>query len=95
MNTPTEAELKTGGKDAGVLERFMKEFFPYGEFKKAGIFTKEMKGNYYAQAKRVADFFGYETVFEYGATEIRCHITFGGERPKDQPFITVLPSIYE
>ena len=53
-----------------TLENFMKEFFPYNNFKKIGLFTKEMKGDYEAQAKRVCLFFGYETVYEYGAKEI-------------------------
>jgi hypothetical protein len=95
-----------------VLERFMKEFFPYGHFKKTGFFTPEMKGNYAAQAKRVCDFFGFESVYEYGGKVLMCHITYGGDdlaglgtsRPmhidnygelKAEPFITVIPSIYE
>lgn len=78
-----------------VLERFMKEFFPYKEFKKAGIFTKEMRNDYKAQAKWVCDHFGYKTVYEYGAKEIRCHISYAGKRPPDEPFVTVIPSIYE
>ena len=54
----------------------MKEFFPFTEFKKMGFFTKEMKGDYEAQAEKVCKFFGYKTVFEYGAKEIRCHLTY-------------------
>lgn len=76
-----------------VLKRFMNEFFPFSNFKKIGLFTKEMKGDYSAQAKRVCHFFGYKTVYEYGAKEIRCHITQVGERT--EPFITIIPSIYE
>ncbi len=83
-------------KDDGVLERFMKEFFPYGQFKKIGLFTKEMKGDYKAQAKRVCDFMGYETIYEYRATEMRAHISYvEGYRPQEDMFITVFPSIYE
>ena len=94
-----------------VLERFMKEFFPYKEFKQMGVFTKEMRGDYKAQAERICWIFGYKTVYEYGATEIRCHISYGdsvsgmgSERPlhvddkgklQEEPFITVFPSIYE
>lgn len=85
-----------GGSDPGVLERFMKEFFPFNELKKIGFFTKEMKGDYPAQAKRVCDFFGYKSVFEYGAKEIRCHLSYAdGKRPPDEPFVTVKPSIYD
>lgn len=87
--------LPADGND-GVLERFMKEFFPYGQFKKIGFFTKEMKGDYKAQAERVCKFFGYETVYEYGASEIRCHISWADwEKRPDEPFVTVIPSIYD
>lgn len=80
--------------DAGVLRRFMQEFFPFSDFKKIGFFTKEMKGDYEAQAKRVCDFFGYKTVYEYGAKEVSCHISYINPEP-DQPFLTVIPSIYD
>ncbi len=82
--------------DDGVLKRFMKEFFPYGQFKKIGFFTKEMKGDYKAQAEKVCYFFGYKTVYEYRAYEMRVHISYAdGKRPKDESFVTVLPSIYD
>ena len=82
--------------DDGVLERFMKEFFPFDEFKEVGFFTEEMRDNYKAQADRVCEFFGYKTVYEYGKDEIRCHVSYPKEeRPPDDPFITVIPSIYE
>lgn len=55
-----------------------------------------MKGDYKAQAKRVCDFFGYKTVYEYGAKEFRVHISYAdGKRPKGEPFVTVIPSIYD
>lgn len=79
---------------AGVLKRFMQEFFPFKEFMKAGIFTKEMKGDYKAQSERVCKFFGYKTVYEYGAKEIRAHLSLVNPKP-DEPFITVVQSIYE
>lgn len=75
----------------GVLRRFMQEFFPYSEFRKAGIFTKEMKGDYEAQAKRICEFLGYDSIYEYGSQEIRCHISDGCRTP----FITKIPSIYD
>lgn len=79
-----------------VLKRFMQEFFPFSELLKEGFFTQEMKGDYDAQAKRVCEFFGYKTVFEHGSKEIRCHLTYAGERQeKDKEFVTVIPSIYE
>lgn len=87
---------KSKPSDDGVLERFMKEFFPYREFKKSGFFTKEMKGDYKAQAEKVCYFFGYKTVYEYRAYEMRAHLSYvDGHRPKDEPFVTVFPSIYD
>lgn len=81
----------------------MKEFFPYGEFKKAGLFTKEMKNDYEAQAKVICNRLGLNSIYEYGKDEIRCHISF--EEPttyineqgqlKTEPFITIIKSIYE
>lgn len=83
-------------KDNGVLKRFMKEFFPFNDLLKAGFFTPEMKGDYEAQAKRVCEYFGFETVYEYGSTEISCHLTYSKDaRPPDEGFVTVIPSIYE
>lgn len=82
--------------DEDVLERFMKEFFQFNEFEKIGFFTKAMKDDYQAQAERVCKFFSYETVYEYGATGIRGHLSYAdNERPEDEPFVTVIPSIYD
>lgn len=99
------------GNQDNTLKRFMQEFFPYREFKKIGFFTKDMKGDYEAQAKRVCDFFGLKTVYEYRSKEIRCHLTYGShktglgtDRPlnidkqgklKEEPFITIIPGIYD
>lgn len=96
MNNISEYELKHGGKDPKLLKRFMKEFFPYSEFKKAGIFTKEMKGNYYAQAVIVCNFLWLSSIYEYGSQDISCHITYvEGKIPDNEEFITLIPSIYE
>ena len=88
-----------------TLENFMNEFFPFDEFK--WFFKNIKKDNYKAQAKKVCKFFGYKTVYEYGSKEVRCHISYGepGDfRPlsvdekgelKEEPFITIIPSIYE
>lgn len=78
-----------------VLKNFMKENFHFPSLLKLGFFTKEMKNDYKAQAERICHFFGYKTVYEYGAKEIRCHITYAGERPPNEPFVTVIPSLYE
>ena len=83
-------------KKAKLLKNFMKEFFPFTELQKVGLFTKEMKNDYKAQADKVCQYFGYKTVYEYGATEIRAHLSYvKGKRPKDDPFVTVIKSIYE
>jgi len=85
-----------GGSDPEVLKRFMIEFFPFPELRKAGFFTKEMKRDYYSQAKRVCHYFGYKSVFEYGAEEIKCHLSYTGERPEEnKEFITITPNIYD
>lgn len=73
----------------------MEEFFHFPSLLKCGFFTKEMRNDYDAQADRVCHFFGFETVYEYGKDEFRAHLSFTGERPKGEPFITVIPSIYE
>jgi len=86
---------KIDTSDAGCLKRFMKEFFPFTQFKQIGLFTAEMKGNYEAQAKRVCELFDYKTVYEYGAKGISCHITYDEKIRDKKPFITVIPSIYE
>jgi len=87
-----------------ILREFMQEHFPYAEFKKAGVFTKEMRNDYAAQAEVICHQLGYKTVFEYGSVELRCHVSYVGERPlhidengqlKPEPFITVIPSIYD
>jgi len=92
----TELEIKCGGKNEGVLKRFMQEFFPYSEFKNIGFFTEEMKNNYYLQAVRVCKYFGFDSIYEYGSKEIKGHITYvDGKRPKDEGFISVFKSIYE
>lgn len=85
----TEKEKKA------ILRRFMKEMFPIKNLFKVGFFTPEMKGDYQAMADRVCRYFGYETVFEYRAHTTSAHLTMVGDRPKDEPFITILPSIYE
>ncbi len=66
----------------------MNEFFPFKEFLKIGIFTKEMKGNYELQAQKICDFLGIESVYEYGHISFNCHI----EPSKE--FVTKIESIY-
>lgn len=88
--------------DDQILKEFMNEHLPIKELFKMGFFTKEMKGDYSAMAKRVSYFFGYKTVFEYGQEEIRCHLSYCGQRPliltddgvKEEPFVTVTEKIF-
>lgn len=74
----------------------MREFFPFSDLRKVGFFTPEMRGDYEAQAKRVCEFFGYKTVYEYGKDEVRGHLSY--DRPEvrgNEPFVTIIPSIYD
>ena len=92
----TEEMKKYGGSDHKLLKGFIKEFFDFTSLRKAGFFTKEMKNDYYAQAERICKFFGLNNIYEYGEDETRCHISYlDGKRPKDEGFITTIPSIYE
>ena len=77
-----------------ILKRFMQEFFPFNEFLKVGFFKKEMKGDYQAQADRVCKFFGYKSVFEYGAEKIRCHIS-KAKYEKEDKFVEEIGNIYQ
>ena len=85
------------------LKKFMENNFPFSEFKEIGIFTKEMKNDYEAQAEKVCKYFGFQSVYEYGAMEFNCHISYT-DRPihlneegilKQEPFITRITSDYE
>lgn len=78
----------------------MKANFNFNTMKKAGVYPKEMKHtDYEGQAKIICNRLGLESIYDYGKYEIRCHITYAGERPmevdykgrlKIDPFITVI-----
>lgn len=103
----------TEKEKADVLKRFMQEFFPYAEFRKAGVFTKEMRNDYEAQAKHICNHLSLKSIYEYGSEEIRCHITYadpkcpagmatyrpliddGNGNLIPEPFVTVIPSIWD
>lgn len=90
------AKRKPETEDEAVLRRFMQEFFHFPTLLKAGFFSKDIRHDYKAQAARVCRFFGFKTVFEYGAKETRCHLSYvDGKRPANEPFFTVIPSIYD
>ena len=74
----------------------MREFFPFSDLRKVGFFTPEMRGDYEAQAKRVCEFFGYQTVYEYGKDEARGHLSYDHPEARgNEPFVTIIPSIYD
>ena len=76
-----------------LLKSFLKEFFDFNSLYKAGLFTKDIMKDYNKQAEILCNFLGLKSIYEYGAKEIRCHITEAV--PNNNPFITVIPSIYE
>jgi hypothetical protein len=86
--SPDDIKGLSGDK---LLKSFMKEHFDFNGLLKAGFFTKEMRGDYKAQAERVCHRFGFKTVYEYGSIEISCHLT----EDNATKFITVLPNIYK
>lgn len=97
MDRPSDSELlAAGGSDAELLKRFMKEFFPYSEFRKANVFTKEMRNDFYWQSHVICRLMGLNIIYEYGKEEIRYHASYAeGKRPPGTPFVEVIPSIYE
>jgi len=91
-------------KDKALLKKFMQEWFPYRLFKKAGLFTPEMKGNYEAQADHICKRLGIESIYEYGNLGVGTtfHLTYD-QRPlhinqngelKPEPFVETIKSIY-
>jgi hypothetical protein len=94
-------ELSEEQKDE-TLKNFMLEHFDFDSLKKVGFYGKDIKRkDYKAQAERVRWYFGYKSVYEYGTEEIRCHISYVGDRPlkveedgnlTEEPFITVFKS---
>ena len=81
-------------REKSLLEKFIVEFFPINDLHKVGFFTPEMKGDFKAYEKRICEYFGLKTIYEYGAREIRCHIS-ETEPNENTEFITTIPNIYE
>lgn len=91
--------IKTPNKGK-ALKAFMQNHFDFSALKKAGVFPKEMKFNDYdAQAKRICEMFSLENIYDYGKHEIRCHISYAGDRPirvdengkmQTNPFVEVI-----
>lgn len=91
--------------DKQLLKKFMKEWFPFELFRKSGVFTQEMKGDYEAQAERICNRLGIESIYEYGHLNVGTtfHLTYD-KRPlsinkdgqlKESPFVEIIKSIYE
>lgn len=88
-----------------LLKDFLEEHIPFYELRRAGFFKGIKKKDIHAQSERICKFFGYKTVYEYGAKEIRAHLSYAdGKRPlhinkegelKVEPFVTVIKNIYE
>jgi hypothetical protein len=72
----------------------MKEFFPYKEMKRCGIFTKEMKFNdYEAQAKVICDLFELNSIYEYEALGkgTRYHVSYVNNKTDiTRPFVQTI-----
>jgi hypothetical protein len=85
----------------GVLKRFMLEHFDFDGLKKSGFFKGLKRNDYKKQAEILCKYFGYKTIYEYGTTEMRVHISYAGDRPKhvdengelkEAPFVEVFKS---
>ena len=64
-------------KDKRVLKRFLEDNFDFDELKKVGLFDKNIgKNDYQKQAGRICQYFGLETVYQYGWRTIRAHISY-------------------
>ena len=87
-----------------TLKNFILEHFDFDGLKECGLFKDVKRSDYQSQSHKICKFFGLKTIYEYGATEIKAHISFADGRPmhinedgelKSEPFVTVIPSIYE
>lgn len=97
MERPSNEIIKPFiGSEPSLLKKFMNEFFPYGEFKKSGIFTKEMKGDYPWMAYIICNFLGLSIIYEYRKDDTIYHATYEiGKRPDNIGFTEIIPSIYK
>ena len=73
-----------------LLKNFLEEHFDFKELKKVGFFDKSIKSNNYEkQAERICEFFGLETIYQYGFHDIKCHISEVNPEQK-KPFVTII-----
>lgn len=69
--------MKKLSEDDRILKEFLDENFDFYTLRKVGFFQKEMKKtDVHGQSERICKFFGYESVFEYGAKVIHAHISY-------------------
>ena len=78
-----------------LLKDFIEEFFDFKTLCDIGFFKPELKHDYQAQANRICEFFGFETIYEYGAIEVTAHISWDENHRDGKPFVHIQKSIYE
>lgn len=82
--------------DIDLLKTFLGEFFDFEWLVSVGFFQKEWKDDPVKQADRICEFFGFETVYEYGAEPSSAHFTYADEEARaGKPFVEHFPSIYD
>lgn len=88
--------LSTGEKER-LLKNFLLDNFDFKELKKIGFYSKDVKKNdYQKQADRICQFFGFETVYQYGFETTYAHISYvKGKEPKDQSFLMEFKAWHE
>lgn len=92
-------------KKDNLLQNFIEEHFDIDSLIIEGFIDRSKRYDYKAIEKRICDFFGIKSIYEYGAKELRAHISYDpGKRPLyinengkliEEPFVTVIPSIYD
>ncbi|MFD2597337.1 hypothetical protein ACFSQ3_00115 [Sphingobacterium corticis] len=69
-------------EDDRILKEFLDDHFDFYTLRKVGFFKGLKKSDIHQQAERICKFFGYETLYEYGAKAIYAHISYAdGHRP--------------
>lgn len=80
-----------------LLKSFMEEHFDFKALKKAGFYDKSIKrDDYQKQADRVCQFFGFQSVYQYGFKRTSAHLSYGSKhRPEGEPFVTTVKAWHE
>ena len=92
-------------EDDQLLKDFLNEHIDFYGLRKLGFFKGLKKSDIHQQAERICKFFGYKTVYEYGAKTIHAHISYAdGHRPswvneqgeyEQAPFVEKFGGIYD